>query len=66
MNTELKFDKIGKYPVKKKLGEGASSEVYLCHDPFNDRDVAIKVVFAESLKDPEHGRLYKKLFVTEA
>ncbi len=66
MNTGLKFDKIGKYPVRKKLGEGASSEVYLCHDPFNDRDVAIKVVFAESLKDPEHGRLYKKLFVTEA
>lgn len=61
-----KFDKIGKYPVKKKLGEGATSEVYLCHDPFNDRDVAIKMVFPEAFADPEHGRLYHKLFVTEA
>ncbi len=62
----LKFDKIGKYPVKKRLGEGATSEVYLCHDPFNDRDVAVKVVFPESFKDPERGRLYERLFVTEA
>ncbi|MGE0875078.1 MAG: protein kinase [Burkholderiales bacterium] len=62
----LKFDKIGKYPVKKRLGEGATSEVYLCHDPFNDRDVAVKLVFPESFKDPERGRLYEKLFVTEA
>jgi len=59
-------DKIGKYPLKKKLGEGATSEVYLCHDPFNDRDVAVKVVFAESFRDPEHGRLYEKLFINEA
>ncbi len=61
-----KFEKIGKYPVRKKLGEGATSEVYLCHDPFNDRDVAIKMVFPEAFLDPEHGRLYHKLFVTEA
>ena len=61
-----KFDKIGKYPVRRKLGEGATSEVYLCHDPFNERDVAVKVVFPEAFSDPENGRLYEKLFVTEA
>jgi serine/threonine protein kinase len=66
MSDEVKFDKIGKYTVSKKIGEGATSEVYLCHDPFNNRDVAVKVVFPESFKDPERGRLYKKLFVTEA
>jgi serine/threonine protein kinase len=59
-------EKIGKYPVVSKLGEGASSQVYLCHDPFGNRDVAIKVVFPEAFDDPEHGRLYRKLFVTEA
>src|SRR5689334_20739954 len=59
-------EKIGKYPVVRKLGEGASSQVYLCHDPFGNRDVAIKVVFPEAFDDPEHGRLYRKLFVTEA
>ena len=57
---------IGKYPVRRKLGEGATSEVYQCHDPFNNRDVAIKVAFPETFQDPERGRLYKKLFLTEA
>ncbi|MBI2319714.1 MAG: protein kinase [Betaproteobacteria bacterium] len=57
---------IGKYEVKGKLGEGATSEVYLCHDPFNMRDVAVKVVFADRLKDAEGGKLVHKLFITEA
>ena len=38
------MEKIGKYQVVKKLGEGATSVVYLAHDPFAARDVAIKVV----------------------
>ena len=29
---------IGKYRVLSKLGEGATSEVYLCHDDFLDRE----------------------------
>jgi serine/threonine protein kinase len=60
------LQRIGKYPVLRKLGEGATSEVYQCHDPFNDRDVAVKVAFPETFQDPERGRLYKKLFLTEA
>jgi serine/threonine protein kinase len=58
---------IGKYEVKKRLGEGMTSEVYLCHDPFGNRDVAVKVVYEERLKDNDDAaKLYKKLFVTEA
>jgi serine/threonine protein kinase len=57
---------IGKYPVLRKLAEGATSEVYLCNDPFNARDVAIKVAFPESFLDRERGKLYRKLFLTEA
>ncbi|HKC30462.1 MAG TPA: serine/threonine-protein kinase, partial [Burkholderiales bacterium] len=57
---------IGKYPVLRKLGEGGTSEVYLCNDPFNARDVAIKVAFPEQFHDPDSGRRYKKLFLTEA
>ena len=57
---------IGKYPVLRKLGEGATSEVYLCNDPFNNRNVAVKVAFPESMQDPERGKLYRKLFLTEA
>ena len=59
-------EKIGKYPVVRHLGSGATSEVYLCHDPFTARDVAIKLVSAALFNDPERGKLYRKLFVTEA
>jgi serine/threonine protein kinase len=59
-------ERIGKYPVLRKLGEGATSEVFLCHDPFNGRDVAVKLVSPEIFQDPQRGRLYRKLFVTEA
>ncbi|HEX2567592.1 MAG TPA: serine/threonine-protein kinase, partial [Burkholderiales bacterium] len=61
-----KLTQIGKYPVLRKLGEGATSEVYLCTDPFNSRDVAVKVAFPESFQDPDRGKLYRKLFLTEA
>jgi serine/threonine protein kinase len=61
-----KLTQIGKYPVLRKLGEGATSEVYLCTDPFNARDVAVKVGFPESFQDPDRGKLYRKLFLTEA
>ena len=57
---------IGKYPVIRRLGEGATSEVYLCQDSFNSRQVAVKVVFPEVFHDPDRGRLYTKLFITEA
>jgi len=60
------FTQIGKYPVLRKLGEGATSEVFLCNDPFNRRDVAIKVAMPERFDDPARGRLYRKLFLTEA
>jgi serine/threonine protein kinase len=60
------MEKIGKYQVVRKLGEGATSEVYLCRDPFANREVAIKVVFPDSLADDENRNLFKKLFITEA
>lgn len=60
------MEKIGKYPVIRKLGEGATSVVYLCEDPFNKRQVAVKRVNPEDLQDAERGHLYKKLFIAEA
>ena len=60
------MNQIGKYPVLRKLGEGATSQVYLCTDPFNARDVAVKVATPETFDDPSRGRLYRKLFLTEA
>lgn len=58
--------RIGKYELIKELGRGATSVVYKAYDPFQDREVAVKAVFPEVLGDQEHGRRYRKLFVTEA
>jgi len=60
------MQKIGKYEVIKELGKGATSAVYQAYDPFQNRQVAIKVVLPEALVDKEHGKRYRKLFVTEA
>lgn len=58
--------KVGKYEIISELGKGATSAVYRAYDPFQNRQVAIKVVFPEALGDQEYGRRYRKLFVTEA
>ena len=60
------MQKIGKYEVIKELGRGATGSVYQAYDPFQNRQVAVKVVRAEALRDKEHGNRYRKLFVTEA
>jgi eukaryotic-like serine/threonine-protein kinase len=57
---------LANYPVIRKLGEGATSEVFLCQDPFRNREVAVKRIFPEALRDPTRGRLFRKLFFTEA
>jgi len=66
VNAPEQPQQIGKYPVVRHLGSGATSEVYLCHDPFTKRDVAVKLVSTALFNDPERGKLYRKLFVTEA
>ncbi len=35
--------KIGKYVIINKVGHGSTGNVYLSHDPYYRRDVAIKV-----------------------
>lgn len=62
----MTIKKIGKYEIIRELGKGATSVVYEALDPFVNRHVAMKVVFQEALGDKEHGRRYRKLFVTEA
>jgi tRNA A-37 threonylcarbamoyl transferase component Bud32 len=57
---------VANYPIVRKLGEGATSEVFLCQDPFRGREVAVKRIFPEALRDPVRGRLFRKLFFTEA
>ncbi len=57
---------IGKYRVLKKLGEGATSEVFLCHDDFQDMDVAIKRVRPAALGDTQDARFFERFFAAEA
>jgi serine/threonine protein kinase len=37
---------VGRYRVLRRLGEGATSDVFLCHDEFRGQDVAVKRVRA--------------------
>jgi len=59
---------IGKYEVLRKLGEGATSEVFLARDPFHDREVAIKRVRAMAIDTAEgpEGHYYERFFAAEA
>ena len=57
---------IGKYPVVREIGSGATSRVYLARDPFAERDVAIKVFQFQKGTDPETERMVHKAFVAEA
>lgn len=59
-------NRIGKYEILGKLGDGATSVVYLAKDEFNDRQVAIKLVSQTALKDQNRGQLMHRLFLTEA
>jgi eukaryotic-like serine/threonine-protein kinase len=57
---------IGKYAVRAKLGEGATSEVFLARDTFNARDVAIKRVRAGLALDTPEGHFQQHFFAAEA
>ena len=64
--AEPAVQKIGKYEIVRKLGEGATSTVFLARDEFNSREVAIKLVSQDALKDESRGKLMHNLFLTEA
>ncbi|MDP3082529.1 MAG: serine/threonine-protein kinase [Rubrivivax sp.] len=57
---------IGKYRVRAKLGEGATSEVFLARDDFRGQDVAIKRVRASLLTDSRESHFQQRFFAAEA
>jgi serine/threonine protein kinase len=59
-------ESIGKYKVVRELGRGATGAVYLAEDSFRGRNVAIKMMFPEVLKDAEDGEHYRRMFLNEA
>jgi serine/threonine protein kinase len=59
-------EQLGKYPLVRQIGSGATSSVYLARDPFSGRDVAIKVFLFDRDADPHTERMKHKAFVAEA
>jgi hypothetical protein len=58
-------ERIGKYEIKRLLGEGATGSVYLAADPFGQRDVALKVM-KKLPSNPEAARQQLRFFQNEA
>ena len=58
--------KIGKYVIINKVGKGSTGIVYLSHDPYYRRDVAIKVYNIEEDQDAERAKVSRKMFFNEA
>jgi hypothetical protein len=58
-------ERIGKYYVVHEVGRGSTGTVYLSHDPFYGRDVAIKLYHATGTDDAE-SRNARRMFLGEA
>jgi serine/threonine protein kinase len=58
--------RIGKYPIINEVGQGSTGTIYLSHDPYFRRDVAIKVYSATADEDVEHAKNARKMFFNEA
>ena len=59
-------EKIGKYVIINKIGKGSTGMVYLSHDPYYRRDVAIKVYDIEEDSDADRAKVSRKMFFNEA
>lgn len=57
---------IGKYRVLQRLGEGATSDVFLCRDDFYRRDVAVKRVRRQVGASAVDTRYFERFFAAEA
>lgn len=60
------IQQLGKYEVVEEISRGSMGIVYLGHDPFVDRPVALKVALSEELADEESGERYRRMFFNEA
>lgn len=57
--------RLGKYDLIMQIGSGATGKVYLAHDTFVHREIAIKIIDQATLSDPEFSEESMKQFITE-
>lgn len=62
----MKFETLGKYVITRELGKGGSGTVFLCHDPYHKRDVALKLYASDVGLSADQQRVRKRLFFNEA
>jgi serine/threonine protein kinase len=60
------LERIGKYEVIKEVGRGSTGVVYLSHDAYYGRDVAIKVYNVDTSANDQRARAARKMFLSEA
>ncbi|MDQ2640509.1 MAG: serine/threonine-protein kinase [Pseudomonadota bacterium] len=58
--------RIGKYEIVREVGEGSTGTVFLSHDPYYGRDVAIKLYYDDFGGDEDKSRAARKMFLSEA
>ena len=56
----MTFEHIGRYQVKGEIGRGGMATVYHANDPRFERDVAIKVLPAEFMHDPQFRARFER------
>ncbi len=63
--TQL-LNRVGKYVLGRKLGAGSTGQVLLSHDPYLDRDVAVKLYRLEEEPGREGDKSLRQQFFNEA
>ncbi len=64
--ADVPLQRIGKYEIIKEVARGTTGTVYLSHDPYFRRDVAIKVYHPTTPADPIRHRVSRQMFLSEA
>jgi len=60
-------DKIGRYEIKGELGKGSMATVYCAHDPYFERDVALKLMAKDTIRDTNfRARFAREAKITAA
>src|SRR5690242_19466266 len=65
MSSNNEVAHIGPYVVRELLGEGGMGRGYRAHDPYLDRDVAIKLIRKDAVEGLQ-GKMFRRRFESEA